>query len=109
MRFFFGLIGDEGNRYVVTGLATPTLKSMEDLTDGGMLQPECDWGPESTQSARRALASDILRLFAWANITNADIECFADDILLKMESGQKWMLSQDDIEKWLRARHFAVN
>ena len=109
MRFFFGLVGEAGNRYVVTGLATPTLKSMEDLTDGGRLEVECDWGSDSTPSARRSLASDILRLFTWANITQSDIDHFAEDILLKMESGQKWMLSQNDIEAWLRARHSVVN
>ncbi len=109
MRFFFGMIGETGNRYVVTGLATPTLKRVEDLTDGGMLEVECDWGPDSTPSARRSLASDILRLFTWTSVTNADIDAFAEEVLRNMESGQKWMLGQGDVEAWLRARHLTVN
>lgn len=103
MRFYFGLIRDNGVRYVVTGEATPTLKDVTELTGGGVLSEECDWGPEATEESRLTLALTLLS-HALSSADMRLVRAYADEVVAKMETGQKWMLSVEDIEKWAASR-----
>jgi hypothetical protein len=106
VRFFFGLIGEGGNRYVVTGLATPTLKSMEDLTDGGEQQENCDWGNVASDEAKLVLADLLIGAIDPHYIRRHPeiLREYVDEVIDKMDTGHKWMLSEEDIEKWLASK-----
>ena len=111
MRFFFGLTDRAtGRHHVVTGMATPTIQDLSVMDDirGDELEEDCDWGEEATEHARLKLAANILWYIPWPNVTNQMIKEYADDVVMKMKSGEKWVLSLEEIQKWVLARHQQV-
>lgn len=103
MLFFFGAIdGETGYRHVLVGTAWPTIESMEDLTDGGEPFLTCDWGDEASDVACCYVAQLLLsKIRSNGVVTPALISLYASDVVRKMTSAQKWMITEQDIEDWL--------
>ena len=110
MRFFFGVIDrSTGRRHVVTGMATPTIEDLSVMDDvrGDELEEDCDWGEDATEHARLMLAANIMKYMPWPGVTDRAIKDYADDVVMKMKSGEKWVLSLEEIQKWA-VSHYQV-
>lgn len=104
MRFYFGLVReDTGVRYVVTGEATPTLKDVAELSSSDVISESCDWGPDASEESLYTLSLTLLS-HALSSGDLVLVGKFAREVLAKMDTGKRWLLSDDDIRKWAETK-----
>jgi len=104
--FFFGVVNREtGNRHVLVGTAWPTIESMEDLTEGGESFLCCDWGDDASDLACGRVASLVLsKVRSNGAVTPELVDDYAREVIRKMSSDKKWMVTEKEIEDWLLLR-----
>jgi hypothetical protein len=100
MLFFFGLIDGDGDRHILVGTSNPSIGDTEDLTGGGQSWLFCDWGEGAGEPQRLHVARLILSQLLYP-VTEEAVAQYAEEVVSKMTTEKKWLLTEAEITDWL--------
>lgn len=109
MHFLMGMIEKRtGKRRILAGRRIPSVRDMQDLTDGGADCDEIDWGFNASPDALLRTSRLIL-----GSITNRDTAYrlardFATEVLAEMDADRMWLLDYGEISEWLQERQLVA-
>ena len=106
MLFIVGFVEQRTDqRYILSGEASPALRDVKDLSDGGGDAKQYDWGLDATEEAAYRTAFVILKHIADEETAKRLHQEYAIGcVRVQMKTGHCWILSADAIARWIEER-----
>lgn len=100
MRFFIGLILNDGSRRILTGYAQPSITSLEEIPNPQSAETY-SWGTDEDERAVLRTAWMLLANSVGADIATAQYEQYAMAIVQRLSKDKPWLIQRKDIEAWV--------
>lgn len=109
MFFLMGMIDKRtGKRRIMSGRRIPSVRDMQDLTDGGAPKEMLDWGFDASPDALLRTSRLILGAITNRDTAHRLADEFADDVVSVMDTDRMWLLDYGEITSWLQQRQLVA-